>query len=194
MKESVIEYIDYNFLISLLDYFTIFFNNKKVHNKSLNIVQSYSDNHNSYNSPAMSIEILNRKNRAIGFGSFAYELYEEDNIVEFEGALLEYRVQLNVYSNTRGEIHKWCSILDDALKNGESGISINTYADNGDLKESKLGIATYDYAQDIKNNNLQPNVMTYDFHSIYDVKIDLVQLYSIAFDYAELGNITGKLK
>jgi hypothetical protein len=195
MKESVIEYIDYNLLISLLDYFTEFFNNKQVHGKNLNIVQSYSDNHNAYESPSMSIELLHRKNRSIGFGGgFVYDSYEEDNIFEFEGALLEYRVQINVYSNTRGEIHKWCSIIDDALKNGERGISVNTYQDNGDLKESNMAVIKFDYDNDVKNNNMQPNVMTYDFHSIYEVKMDLIQLFRLTFSYAELGNIIGKLK
>jgi hypothetical protein len=148
----------------------------------------------AYNSPAISIELLHRKNRSIGFGSFLYESVVENNFLEFEGVMLEYMVQLNVYSNTRGEIHKWCSIIDDILKNGEQGIPLNSYNDNGSIKQSSVGILDFDYDEDVKNNNLIPNVISSDFHTIYDIKINAIQQYRIVYEISELGNITGEFK
>lgn len=194
MKVPVIELVEYNTIMSLLNFFIESFKDKKVHGKDIKIVQSYSDKHLSYVSPAMSIELLHRKNRSLGFGNFLFEEYNEFNIFEIEGALLEYRVQLNVYSNTRGEIHKWCSILDDILKNGENGISLNTYLDSGSIKQQNIGLIEYDYAKDVRNNNFSPNVVSSDFHTIYEVKMNVIQQYKIAYEYAELGDIIGNLK
>jgi hypothetical protein len=144
-------------------------------------------------SPAISLELLHRKNRSIGFSNFLYESDGENGFLEFEGVILEYMVQLNVYSNTRGEIHKWCSIIDTILKNGESGIPLNTYNNNGSIKLAAAGVLDYEY-DEVKNNNLIPNVITSDFHTIFDVKITAVQQYSDTYDIAELGDIIGNLK
>lgn len=188
-KQPVIELMEYNVLMSLVNYFSNLIKDFKVHNKSINVYQSYSDKSMQYLSPSMSLELLHRKNRSIGFGSFLYEKVEENNFLEFEGVLLEYMVQLNVYSNTRGEIHKWCSILDDILKNGEQGIPLNSYTDSGNIKQTSIGQIDYDYDEDVKNNNMIPNVMTYDFHTIYDIKMTAIQQYKIVYDIAEIGNI-----
>lgn len=192
MKVPVIELLEYNFLISLLDYFKTSLDNVKIHNKNINIIQSYSDKHNNYILPALSAEVLYRKNRSIGFGNL---LAEEDNSfesIEIEGTLMEYRVQLNVYSNTRGENYKWCSIIDDVLKNGEQGIPLNTYNDNGSIKQQSIGIIDYDCSKDVKLNNLIPNVVSYDFHTIYEIKMNVVQTYKISYDIMEFGDIIGE--
>lgn len=194
MKSPVIELVDFNVLMSLMNYFTDNFKDVKVHNKDMLVVQSYSDKHIAYASPSMSIELLHRKNRSIGFNNFLYEESNDFNVLEFEGTLLEYRVQLNVYSNTRGENHKWCSLLDDILKNGEDGIPINTYFDNGSIKQSNIGSLDYDYSIDVKNNNLEPNVVSYDFHTIYEIKMTAIQKYMITYDYAEIKDIIGTIK
>lgn len=193
-KIPVIELFEYNVLMSLMDFFSTNLEDKKVHGKNIAVVQSYSDRHMKYISPSLTIEMLYRKNRSIGFGNFIKEEFRENSIIDFEGVLMEYRVQLNVYSNTRGENHKWCSILDDVLKNGEFGIPLNTYLDNGNIKQKEVGKITYDYSSDIKNNNLAPSIVTYDFHTIYEVKMFAIQLYQILYEYAELGNIIGEIK
>jgi hypothetical protein len=188
-KVPVIELMDYNVLMSLINYFSDNIKDYKVHGKSVNIYQSYSDKHMAYTSPAMSLELLHRKNRSIGFSSFLYDSVDENNFFEFEGVLLEYMVQLNVYSNTRGEIHKWSSILDDILKNGEQGIPINTYNDNGSIKQSSVGMLDFDYDKDVRSNNLIPNVITSDFHTIYEVKITAIQQYKISYSVSEIGDL-----
>jgi hypothetical protein len=193
-KMPIIEFIDYNFTMSLIDFFTKKFEGHSVFNKQLAIVQSYFDKNLSYVSPSLSIEIMYRKNRSLGFNNFIYDIQENDNILEFEGNLLEYRVQLNVYSNTRGEIYKWCSILDNILKNGDYGIPLNVYLDNGDIKQDSAGLIEYDYSNDIKNNHLQPNVVSYDFHTIYEIKMNVVQLHKAILEYAEIGSINSELK
>lgn len=193
-KIPVIELMDYNVLMSLLDYFSKNMKNYTVSNKNINVYQSYSDKHMQYASPAMSIEVLHRKNKSIGFNSFFYENSDDNNIFEFDGTILEYSIQLNVYSNTRGEIHKWCSILDSVLKNGEEGIPLNTYNDNGTIKEIAIGSLDYVYSNDVKTNNLEPNVISYDFHSIFEIKILSIQKYKAIYDYAQIGIITGNFK
>ena len=193
-KVPVIELMDYNTLMSMISYISTNIENITVHNKNINVYQSYSDKHMPYVSPAISIELLHRKNRSIGFGSFLYEKMVENNFLEFEGVILEYMVQLNVYSNTRGEIHKWCSIIDDILKNGEDGIPLNSYSDNGSIKQSSVGVLDFDYDKDVRNNNLIPNVVSSDFHTIYDIKMTAVQQYSIAYDISEIGDIIGEIK
>jgi hypothetical protein len=187
-KTPIIELMDYNTLMSLINFFSENIKNLKVHNKSINVYQSYSDKHMPYLSPSISIEILHRKNKSIGFGNFLYDKIEENTFLEFEGVLLEYMVQINVYSNTRGEIHKWCSLLDDILKNGEQGIPLNSYTDSGIIKQQSVGTLSYEYG-DIKNNNLMPNVITSDFHTIYDVKMTAIQQYKIIYDISEIGSI-----
>lgn len=192
-KTPIIELMDYNALMSLISYFSDKIKDITVHNKSINVYQSYSDKHMEYISPSISIELLHRKNRSIGFSNFLYDTIEENKFLEFEGVILEYMVQINVYSNTRGEIHKWCSILDDILKNGEQGIPLNSYTDNGNIKQSSVGTLDYDYS-DIKNNNLIPNVITSDFHTIYDVKMTAIQQYKVIYDVSEIGDVYGKNK
>lgn len=193
MKIPVIELVDYNVLLSLLEYFIAYFKDKNIHNKKMNIVQSFSDKHISYISPALSIELLYRKNRTLGFGNYVDVIEEQDKTLEIEGLMLEYRVQLNVYSNTRGEVHKWCSIIDDALFNNEDGIPLNTYNDNGTIKQNDIGKIKYNL-DDIKNNNLAPNVISSDFHTLYEIKMNIIQQYTIAYDYMEISNIIGNLK
>jgi hypothetical protein len=194
MKIPVIELMDYNVLTSMVDFFSNQLKDITILNKKINVVQSYSDKHNKYISPSMSIEILHRKNKSIGFNNFFYEEDNGNNILEFEGTLLEYSIQLNVYSNTRGEIHRWCSILDGILKNGEDGIPLNTYYDNGNIKEIAVGSLDYDYSTNIKNINLEPNVISYDFHSIFEIKLTAIQKYKVVYDILDIVNITGKLK
>jgi len=190
----VIELLEYNYLLSLFDFFETNFSNKIVHGKKMSIVQSYSDISEEYETPALTLEILHRKNRALSFNNYLYNIEDDNGISEIEGNLLEYRVQLNVYSNTRGENHKWSSILDMALKKGEKGIPLNTYLDNGNLKSENLGIITYDYSTDVKNNNMMPNIVTYDFHTIYEVKMGVIQEFKMDYNYMEIGNIISKLK
>lgn len=193
MKRPVIELLEYNFLVSLLDYLGKSFNNIEVNGKSMQVVQAYSDPHIAYISPSLSVEILNRKNRKLAFSGYLGEVQEDDAVTEIEGMLMEYRVQLNVYSNTRGENHKWNSILDNILKIGEVGIPLNAYHSNGEIKQESVGRIEYDFDDDIKNNNLSPSVMTYDFHTIYEIKIDVIQSYIEDYDYAEIGEIVGQL-
>lgn len=186
--------MDYNVLMSLINYFSDKIKDYTVNNKPVNIYQSYSDKHMPYISPAMSIELLHKKNKSVGFSSFLYDIDIQTNFLEYEGVLLEYMVQLNVYSNTRGEIHKWCSILDGILKNGEQGIPLNSYRDNGETKQYSVGTLDYVYDRDVKNNNLIPNVITYDFHSIYELKLQALQKYKIVYDITEIGSIIGNNK
>jgi hypothetical protein len=183
MKESIIEFMDYNVLISLIDYFSKNIEGKTVNNKSVSVYSSYSDKHMPYISPAMSIELLHRKNKSIALNNFLGEKVDidENKLNEIEGVFLEYTVQLNVYSNTRGEIHKWCSILDDILKIGEDGIPLNCYTDSGIIKKDNMGTLDYFYT-DIKNNNLIPNIVSYDFHSFFEIKIRALQQYQSIFD------------
>lgn len=192
-KIPVIELMDYNTLMSLIQFFSDNIKDIQVHGKNINVYQSYSDKHMPYISPAISIELLHRKNRPLGFSNFLYEADTENGIVEFEGVFLEYMVQINVYSNTRGEIHKWCSVLDDILKSGEVGIPLNTYTDSGVIKSSSIGVLDYNYSE-VKNNNLIPNVITSDFHSIFDVKITAIQKYSTSYEVGEIGDIIGILQ
>jgi hypothetical protein len=192
-RDVVIELVDFNVLMSLVHNFKNYFADKKIHNKNMKIVQSYSDKHFAYSSPALSTELLYRKNRAVAFGNIMGEDIQETKILDIEGLILEYRVQLNVYSNTRGENHKWCSILDDVLYEGESGIPLNTYNDNGTVKQNAVGLIKYSL-DDIRNNNLVPNVISSDFHTIYEIKMNVVQQYTISYDIAEIENIVGKLK
>lgn len=194
MKIPYIELFEYNFLLSLFDYFDNYFKDKTINGKEILVVQSYSDINIGYQVPALSIEILHRKNRSIGFGNYYGEIETEDNIIEIEGTNFEYRIQLNVYSSRRGENHKLSSMLDEALKLGESGIPLNTYHDNGDIKQANIGVIRYDYATDVKNNNMPPNIVTYNFHTIFEIKANSMQQYRTAYDYMELGNIIGKVK
>lgn len=193
-KEPIIELMEFNFLMSLMDFFNKEFKDKEVHGKKVNVVQSYSDRHIPYISPAFSVEILHRKNRSIGFNNYYGELKSEDNIIEVDGTLLEYRVQLNVYSNTRGENHKWNSILDEILIYGSNGIPLNTYNDDASIKKSNIGIIDYDYSSDVKNNNMTPNAVSYDFHAIYEVKMMALQKYVAYYDIMEIDKIIGSFK
>lgn len=193
-KTPIIELMEYNTLLSLFDFFDENFKNVKVNNKEIKVVQSYSDRNIPYTSPSLSIEILYRKNRSIGFGDYYGDIENEDNIIEIEGTLFEYRVQLNVYSNTRGEIHKWSSLLDDILKRGERGISLNTYFDNGNIKQHGIGNIRYNFSNDVRVNNMPPNITTYDFHSIYEVKMTALQKYIATYNYIEIGDIIGNFR
>lgn len=195
-KISVIELMEFNFLMSLMDFFNKHFEDKIVHNKKMEVVQSYSDKNIIYVSPAFSVEILHRRNRSIGFNNYYGEVeINNDDIIEIDGTMLEYRVQLNVYSNTRGENHKWNSILDEILFIGSTkGIPLNTYNDNASIKQSNLGIINYDYDKDVKNNNIPPNSITYDFHTIYEVKMFALQQFRATYDIMEIENIDGELK
>lgn len=192
-KEVVIEYIDYNVLLSIMDYFIDYFKDKKVHNKSTAIVQSYSDPNIEYTSPSISVEILHRKNRSLGFNNFIGETNGVDTVVEFDGINFEYRVQINVYSNTRGGNHKWSSLLDDSLAKGDSGLPLNTYNDDGSVKQAGIGKISYDYSSDVTNNNQIPNINTYDFHTLYEVKMNAIQLYKATYEYIKI-DIEGSLK
>lgn len=198
MKETIIELMEYNVAMSLIDFLKVSLTPYKVHNKNIDIYSSYADIKIPYKVPAIAAEILYRKNRSIGFGNFYgdVEIIENNKtlIMEIEGTLYEYRIQLNVYSNTRGENYKWCSILDDVLKNGEKGISINTYDDKGIVKTSAVGNMDYDYSQDVKSNGMNPNIESYDFHTIYEVKSTALQKFVEKYDIMEIGNIIGKLK
>lgn len=198
MKEAYIELMDYNVLLSLLEYFQTSMDPYTINGKKINISSSYSDIKNKYIVPAISLEILYRKNRSIGFNNFYGDQYVDDefgaSIVEIDGTMFEYRIQMNVYSNTRGENYKWASILDQVLKNGESGIPINTYDDGGNIKQSAIGNMDYDFSQDIKSNGMNPNIETYDFHTIYEIKSTALQKYTVRYDMMEIGNIIGKLK
>ena len=197
-KIPLIPLMEYNVIMSLLDYFNRELNNYDVDGKKISVVASYSDIKNKYKVPALSIEILYRKNRSIGFGNFygdaEMEINNENKIVEIDGTLLEYRIQFNVYSNTRGDNYKWCSILDEVLKNSEQSIPINAYDSRGNIVDSKVGNISYDYASDVKNNSFNPNIETYDHHTIYELKALSLQKYTITYDMMELGNIIGKLK
>lgn len=196
MRQTVIEFMDYNVLISLIDYFNTNIQGQSVNGKTANVYSSYSDNHMPYVVPAISIELLHRKNHPLAINNFFYEQVNTDTnqVYEFEGVFLEYMVQLNVYSNTRGEIHKWCSIMDDILKNGEYGIPLNCYMDNGTIKQPNVGTLDYYYA-DIKNNNLIPNVVSYDFHSFFEIKIKTIQQYKVLYDLMEQPiNVDGNNK
>lgn len=198
MKIPYIELLEYNTNLSLLDYFTQEFSTRTVNNKNIEVVSSFGDISNPYIVPALSLEILYRRNRSIGFGNIYGEeeviVEEEEKVVEVEGTLMEYRIQFNVYSNTRGENLKWSSILDEALKNGENGIALNTYLDNGNIKQNSIGDINYDYAQDVRNNVMNPNIRTYDFHTIYELRCEALQKYKMFYDYMELGSIIGQLK
>jgi hypothetical protein len=198
MKVSYIELMDYNVLSSLIDYFSTSINTYSVNGKNVDVIPSFMDVKLPYKVPSISLEILYRKNRSVGFGSFYgdEELTVDSiaKIAEVEGTLMEYRIQFNVYSNTRGENHKWSSILDEVLKNGEFGIALNTYLDNGNIKQAAIGDISYDYSSDVKNNAMNPNIKTYDFHTIYELKCSALQKYKVIYDYMELGNIIGQLK
>jgi hypothetical protein len=193
LKTAVIEFMDYNILLSLIDYFSNDLQDKQIHGQNISVVQSYSDNSIKYTTPSVSIEILYRKNRTLAFGDFLGDIVSDDSIIEIDGLSFEYRVQLNVYSNTRGGIHKWSSLLDETLVKGDSGIPINTYHDNGDIKQANIGWITYSYSGDVKNNNNVPNAMTYDFHTIFEVKMNAIQLYTITYDIIKL-DADGDLK
>lgn len=192
-KTPLIELMEFNTLMSLMDFFITGFEDKTINTKKIQVVQSYSDIINSYTSPALSIEILYRKNRSIGFGNYYGDIDNQTEIIEIEGTLFEYRVQLNVYSNTRGENYKWSSLLDDLLKNGEQGIPLNTYYDNGTIKQANIGTIEYDFSTDVKNNTHDPNINTHDFHMIYEAKMSALQQYRISYSPAELGNIVGEI-
>jgi hypothetical protein len=193
IKKAVIEYIDYNVLISIMDFLYEKFENEEVNGQKTTIVQSYSDSNIKYTSPSISVEILHRKNRSLSFGNYLGDIDLVNSIIEVDGINFEYRVQLNVYSNTRGGNHKWSSLLDEALASGDSGITLNTYHDNGDVKEAGIGYITYNYASDVTNNNQVPNINTYDFHTIFEVKISVIQLYKSIYSIAKL-DIEGDLK
>src|SRR5690554_1556763 len=162
MKTPFIEYFEYNFFMSLMDFFYNQLKNKTINNKQIEIVQSFFDKDLPYKSPAISLEIMYRKNKSIGFGNYYGDIEKEDCVIEIEGTIFEYRVQINVYSNTRGESYKMSSLLDDVLKIGESGIDFNIYEDSGLIKENKLGIIRYDFSSDVKSNIMPPNIVTYD--------------------------------
>jgi hypothetical protein len=197
-KISYIELMDYNVLLSLLDYFNSNIKDYSVSGKTIEMVPSYMDIKIPYKVPAISMEILYRRNRSVGFGSYyGDEEIIVDNvakIAEIEGTIMEYRIQFNVYSNTRGENHKWSSILDEVLKNGELGIDLNTYLDNGNIKQAAIGDITYDFSTDARSNMMNPNIKTYDIHNIYELKCSALQKYNMIYDYMELGDIIGKLK
>lgn len=197
-KEAVIELMEYNVAMSLINFLKTKLSSYLISNKSVEVYSSYADIKIPYKVPAIAAEILYRKNRSIGFGNFYGDVEVVEGgktiILETEGVLYEYRIQLNVYSNTRGENYKWCSILDGVLKNGESGIDINVYDDKGAIKQSSVGNLDYDFASDVKNNGMNPNIETYDFHTIYEVKSTALQKFSERFDIMEIGNIIGKLK
>lgn len=191
MKEPFIELMDYNALLSLISYFENSFEGKTIHSKPMTVVQSYSDISADFIVPSMSVEILYTKNRSIGFGDYYGEIDNNTEIIEIEGTIMEYRVQLNVYSNTRGENLKWSSLLNDILKNGEDGIPLNTYNDNGTIKDSNIGKIKYHFSSDIKNNPMNPNIKTYTFHNIFEIKMVSLQQYRISYSPAEIGTIIG---
>lgn len=193
-KIPVIELFEYNFFLSLIDFLRNEIGDKIVNNKQLSITQSYFDKNISYKTPALTTEIMYRKNRSIGFGNFYGENETDTNIIEIDGTLFEYRVQLNVYSNSRGEIYKWNSILDEALRKGQLGISLNTYNDNGTIKQSNIGNISYDFSQDVKNNYMNPNIGTYDHHTIYEIKMTSLQQYKVVYDIMEIGDLIGQIK
>lgn len=193
-KVPVIELMEYNTLLSLFDFFSENFKDVRVNNKKIEVMQSFSDRNIAYRTPAFSIELLYRRNRSIGFGDYYGDIDTKDRIIEIEGTIFEYRVQLNVYSNTRGEIHKWSSILDEILKNGEEGIPLNTYYDNGQVKQANIGNISYNFSSDVRSNNMVPNIVTYDFHTIYEVKMKALQQYTVAYDIMDAINIIGKVE
>jgi hypothetical protein len=191
-----IELLEYNLLISLVDYFENYFKDVTSDGRTIEVAPSFFSRNLAYlNPPAMSIEIMYRKNRAIGFGN---DIGDEDrglNIIDVKGLLLEYRMQLNVYSKTGMDILKWTSLLDDALMKGDTpGIPINAYLANGSLKEANVGIISYNYATDVKTNPMPPNINTYDFHNIFEAKMNVIQKYDTFYEPMELGDIIGIIK
>jgi len=190
-----IEFLEYNFLLSLIDYFQKALDGKVVNNQSIIVIQSFSDKSNPYTSPSISIEILHRKNRSIGFQDYFGDIDNNTDIEEIEGTKLEYTVQINVYSNTRGSIHKWSSLLDNQLKiASKESIPLNIYDDNGNIIKSSERFIDFDYSKDVTNKNMEPNVMTYDFHTIYEIKMSVLQLFGEANEIIEKNNINSEVK
>ncbi len=194
IKQAYIELFEFNFVMSLLDFFNKNLQDKTIQGKNLTVVQSYHDKNLGYIPSSLALDILYRKNRSIGFGNSYGDIERVNDIIEIDGTIFEYRVQLNVYSNTRGENYKWCSILDEILKKGEIGIPLNTYLDNGSIKQSNIGNISYDFSIDVKNNPALPNVNTYDHRTIYEVKMTSLQQYRVNYNYMEIGDIIGHLK
>lgn len=192
----VIEFIEYNVTTSLIDFFQKFFLDKQINNKKITIGMSYSDKNLVYKSPAIAIEIMYRKNRKIAFGDYYGEIYTEDKFIELKASLLEYRIQFNLYSNSGGENLKLSSLLDQALRYGDltGGIPVNIYNDRGIITKPNVGFIGYDYSSDVKNNPMHPNIVTYDYYTIYEVKMNFIQKDAIEYNYMELGNIIGELK
>lgn len=189
MSEPLIEFLEYNFLTSLVDFFQQKFKDKTVNNNNITVVQSFSDKSNPYVSPSITIELLHRKNRSIGFQNYFGDIDNNTNIEEIEGTILEYSVQINVYSNTKGSILRWSSLLDNQLKEFEGNIPLNIYDEKGNINQSNIGTIDFDYSKDVKNKHLEPNIMTYDFHSIYEIKMSLLQKYSTVYGIIEQNNL-----
>lgn len=194
MKTPLIEFLEYNFLLSILDYFNKEFQEIQINGNTLKVFQSNRDPHFKYVNPALAIEIMYRRAKSVGFNNYLGTEEDINTDTEIEGTLFEYRVQLNVYSNTRGENYKWCSLLDEVLKLGESNIPLNIYNDDATIKYANIAEIAYDYSKDVRNNSMPPNIMTYDFHTIYEWKVEVLQEYKEQFELMLGYDLKGNLK
>lgn len=192
-QNVLVEFLEYNYYLSVIDYIRKKVKDRKVNNKEIYVSSSHKDPHLSYKTPALSIEIMYRRNRNIGYQNYLGNYNVNGDSIDVEGVLLEYRVQLNVYSNTRGENYKWCSILDELLKEGEDGIPLNIYNDDGTIKKPNVTTIKYLYAEDVRNNTMPPNIVTYDYHTIYEWKNSVVQEYNYIYGLIKDNDVNGEI-
>lgn len=192
-QNVLVEFLEYNYYLSVIDYIRKKVKDRKVNGKDIYVSSSHKDPHLSYKTPALSIEIMYRRNRNIGYQNYLGNYNVNGDSIDVEGVLFEYRVQLNVYSNTRGENYKWCSILDELLKEGEDGIPLNIYNDDGTIKKDNVTTIKYLYAEDVRNNTMPPNIVTYDYHTIYEWKNTVVQEYNYVYGLIKDNTVDGDL-